>query len=74
MSKFMLRRDANKSVSLLHVVNFLVANQVVSLEDSRTMIRAFHLKGEDVAVEIPDELDSRFGDTLDCVEFKYERI
>ena len=74
MSRFMLRRGVNKDVSLLHVINFLIACQVMSLEDSRPMFRAFHLRGEDVVVDIPDELDSRFRDTLDSVNFRYEEI
>jgi len=74
MSRFMLRRSANKDVSLLHAVNFLIANQVMSLEDSRPIVRAFHLKGEDVVLAIPDELDSAFRDALNAVPFRYEQI
>jgi hypothetical protein len=74
MSKFMLRRDINKNRSLLHVINFLIACGIRSLEDSRPMFRAFHLRGEDVVVDIPDALESRFMAALDVVSFRYEKL
>ncbi len=74
MSKFMLRRDVNKDCSFVHVVNFLTGCQVMLLEDARPMFNAFHLKGEDVVVDMPDELDSRFMEALDAVNFQYEKL
>lgn len=74
MSRFMLRWGVNKDASILHITNFLISYQVMPLEESRPMVRAFHLKGEDVLVEIPDDLDTRFRDTLDSLKFQYEEI
>jgi hypothetical protein len=74
MSKFILRRDVNKDRSFLHVINFLTACQIMSLEDARPMFRAFHSRGEDVVVGVPDALDSRFMDALDFVDFRYEKL
>jgi hypothetical protein len=74
VSKFMLRRDANMDRSFLHVVNFLTACQIMSLEDARPLVRAFHLEGEDVVVDIPDALDSRFSDALKVANFQHKKI
>lgn len=74
MSKFMLRRDVNKDRSFAHVVNFLTACQIMSLEDARPLFKAFHLQGEDIVVDIPDALDPRFNDALNAVNFQYEKI
>ena len=74
MSKFMLRREINKDRTFVHVINFLTATQIMSLEDSRPMFRAFHSRGEDVLVDIPDDLDSRFGEAMDIVNFHYEKL
>ena len=74
MSKFMLRRDVNKERSFCSIVNFLTACQIKSIEDCLPMFRAFHSRGEDVVVDIPDELDSRFREALAAVDFQYEEI
>ena len=74
MSKFMLRRDVNKDRSFAHIVNFLTACQIMSLEDARPLFRAFHLEGEDVVVNIPDALDSRFSHALNAINFQHEKI
>ena len=72
MSKFMLRRDGNENSSFCHVINFLTACQIMSYEDSIPMFRAFHSRGEDVVVDIPDELDSRFREAMNAVKIRYE--
>ena len=74
MSRFMFRRGENKDASLLHVLNFLISCEVMSFENSRPLFRAFHLNGEDVVVDIPNELDCRFRTMLDTVKFRYEKI
>ena len=74
MSKFMLRREVNKENSILHAINFLIACKTKSLEDSRPMILAFHSRGEDVVVDIPDALERRFMDAMDAVDFRYEKL
>ncbi len=74
MSNFMLRRDVNKDRSFVHVVNFLTAYQIMSLEDAVPLFKAFHLRSEDVVVGIPDALDSRFNQALDAVNLRYEKI
>jgi len=73
MSNFMLRREVNKDCSFTHVVNFLTANNVASYEDVLPMFKAFHLKGEDVVVHLPDALDSDFMSALTAVKFRYEK-
>ncbi len=72
MSQFMLRREANKDCSFTHVVNFLVAYNIASFEDTLPMFKAFHLRGEDVEVDIPDALDPEFTNALKAVNFQYE--
>ena len=74
MSKFMLRREVNKDRSLLHAINFLIACGIMSYEDSRPMFYAFHGRGEDVVVDIPDAFGPRFMDALDAVHFRYEKL
>ena len=73
MSTFLLRREANKDCSFTHVVNFLTANKIASYEDVLPMLKAFHLKGEDVVVHVPDALDSDFMSALAAVKFRYEK-
>lgn len=73
MSQFMLRRDVNKDCSFTHVVNFLTANSVATYADALPMFKAFHLRGEDVVVHIPDALDSDFMNALTAVNFRYEK-
>jgi hypothetical protein len=70
MSKFMLRREINNDGSFCHVVNFLVACEIMSLEDSIPMFKAFHSRGEDVLVDIPDKFDSRFREAMDTVKLR----
>jgi hypothetical protein len=74
MSKFMLRREVNKDRSFTHVVNFLTGSQIMSLGDASPMFKAFHLRGEDVVVDIPDALDSKFMAALGAVNFEFEKI
>ncbi len=74
MSKFMLWREVNKDRSFTHVVNFLTGCQIMSFEDARPMFMAFHLRGEDVVVDVPDSLDSRLADALNAVNFEYEKV
>jgi hypothetical protein len=70
----MIRHEVNKDRSLLHVNNFLIACEIMSLEETRPMFRAFHSRGEDIVVDIPDELDSRFMEALDAVIIRYEKL
>jgi len=72
MSRFMLRRSINEDFSFCHIINFFVACQIMSLEEAHPLFKAWHSRGEDVIVDIPDEFDSRFRDTLDSLNFKYE--
>ncbi len=74
MSKFMLRYDANKDRSILHSINFLVACGILSFEDARPMSQAFHIRGEDVVLDIPDALEPRFMAAMDAVNFRYEKL
>jgi hypothetical protein len=74
MSKFMLRREVNKDNSLCHVINFLIACEIRSLEELHPMFLAFHSRGEDVVVDIPDVLERRFMDAMDAVDFRYEKL
>ena len=74
MSKFMLRYEVNKDRSILHAINFLVACGIMSFEDARPMSRAFHIRGQDVVVDIPDALESRFMAAMDAVNFRYEKL
>src|ERR1019366_228494 len=52
-------------------VYFLTACQIMSLQDATPMFRAFHLRGEDVVVDILDELGSRFREAMDAVKIRY---
>ena len=52
MSRFMLRREDNSDCSFTHVVNFLTAHNIAAFADTTLMFKAFHLKGEDVVVDI----------------------
>jgi hypothetical protein len=74
MSRYVLRWSINKDNSILHVVNFLVALQIKSFDECQVMVRAFHLRGEDVILDIPDEMVLGFRDMLEAVKFRYETI
>ena len=74
MSKFMLRYEVNKDCSILHVINFLVTCGIMSFEEARPMSRAFHIRGEDVMVDIPDVVASRFMAAMDAVCLRYESL
>src|SRR5579862_5469861 len=74
MSRFRIRRDVNRHRSLCHVINFLTSCEIMSLEDSRPMFYAFHSRGEDVVVDIPDDTVSRFEEAMDIVNIQYEKI
>jgi hypothetical protein len=74
MSKFMLRYEVNKDHSILHAINFLVTCGIMSFEDARPMSQAFHIRGEDVVVDIPVPLVSRFMNALEAVHFRYEKL
>lgn len=73
MSQFMLRREVNKKCSFTHVVNFLTAYNIASYADTLPMLKAFHLRGEDVVVYIPDALDPEFMNALRAVNIRYEK-
>ena len=74
MARFLLRRSTNMDGSLCHAINFLIAYEVLSLESSLPMFKAFHSRGEDVLIDLPDGLDFRFKEALDAVGFRYEEI
>jgi len=74
MSRFMLSWDVNKDRGLCHVINFLIACQITSLEGSLPMFDAFHSREEGVVVDIPDELDSRCREAMDAVNIRFEKI
>jgi hypothetical protein len=73
MSQFMLRREVNNGRSFAHVVNFIRAYDIMPYADVRSMFEAFHLKGEDVMVVIPDALDADFMNALEAVNIRYEK-
>jgi hypothetical protein len=72
MSKFVLRVRANNNLSFCHIINFFTAYEIMSLDEARPMFHAWHSRGEDVTVDIPDELDSNFKETLNSLNAKYE--
>lgn len=74
MSRFLLRRSTNENKSFCHVVNFLTACELMSLEESIPLFNAFHLRGEDVSVDIPDRLYVSFKEAMDAVGFQWEEI
>ncbi len=71
MSKFVLQYDVNKSVSFLHIVNFLVSRKIMSLEEARGIYRKFNV-GEDVVLYIPDDQAPAFRSYLQSINCKFE--
>ena len=71
MSRVVLRHDENKSVSFLHIVNFLVSYKIMSLEEANRFYQKFKL-GEDVVLDIPDQTASAFRVYLGFLNCKYE--
>lgn len=74
MSKFLIRREENKNMSILHIVNFLTASQVSTIGELAPMVKDFHVRGVDVVIEIPDELDQRFGDVMVSLRYKIHQV
>lgn len=46
----------------------------MSFEESIPLFKAFHLRDEDVSVDIPDRLDCSFKEAMDAVAFHWEEI
>jgi hypothetical protein len=73
MSRITLRHDMNEDVHFLHIVNFLVSYNIMSLEEANGLYRKFKL-AEDVVFDIRDEMGSEFRDELDSLKCKYEVV
>jgi hypothetical protein len=72
MSTFIIRYSPNSNASILHATKFLISQNIISLVESQPFVRAFHLRGEDVVVEVPDELNEKFKKALDSAKLQYE--
>jgi hypothetical protein len=71
MSRILVRPSVNKNVNFIHIVNFLVSYNIMSLEEAHVLYRKFKL-AEDVVFDIRDEMASKFRDELNSLNCKYE--
>ncbi|VTR96932.1 hypothetical protein [Tuwongella immobilis] len=59
MTSFRIRYEPNKGVNFVHLINFLVSYEIMTLEQCVSVYKRFKL-AEDISLEIPDGLVAEF--------------
>ena len=59
MSRVTLRHKNNEHLKFVHILNLLCSYGIVNMEEAMSLMKQFKL-GEDVTIDLPDEVDSEF--------------
>lgn len=63
--------DQNQACSFVPIINFLIGNDVMSLEEAAVLNRKFHL-GEPVVFDVPNELADKVSNELKYHNFIFQ--
>jgi hypothetical protein len=63
MISFRIRYKPNKDVNFLHLINFLVSYDIMTLEQSHNVYKRFKLE-QDISLDIPEGLVAAFRQAL----------
>ena len=71
MANILLRYELNRDINFVKIMNFLVAYQIMTLEQSHNLYKQFR-QGQDVVFAIEDEMVPLFTNELNSLNWKHE--
>ena len=71
MVNILLKYELNRDINFVKIMNFLIAYQIMTLEQSHNLYKQFR-QGQDVVFEIEDEMVPLFTNELNSLNCKHE--